>query len=896
MAMNPHDTRSEAMSRGRRFSVGANVVLSVVLAAALLFAVNAFCSLRNVRKDLATAGNYGLSDRTKRIVEGTEGGIRISTVYPPKEDDAKQQEYIIRLQDYCDELRRFSNKIEVVSVVSSSQREKLVSRISETFGGEAGKHKEALDAFGKLGAELETELKQRHDEVRTLMDGDTWLGDFPLFANIAAVMQSDIETLKKASQEINELTPAGGIPKYADATAKAKTALTEIKGHLKAIGGRLGELAALAQETAKLDSTYIAALREVAAAPDSLVASLRAAVGQENAAAPADVASALKAFADRSSEASGQLDQLVERIGTFSRKFPMVRQHPNWSAQTKMGPLVAQVEVAGVLQEIGKMLGNRRLIILGILDSGKPEQLAQELTEAREDVSALEKNAAVCKQLLTGLADRLSRVDEGSKRLLDSVAQAAFLGDRTTAIDAMEKQIDGLPELKLGSVADQLKEDNVVVVEGKSKIRVLTFAEVFPLRDSVAGPGKHAEELGHTFNGDSAISSAILAITRDKPCATIMLTFFEPPPPQQRNQFMMPPPESWIPSRALSQLRTRLEAASFKVVDWNMATTDAPPPGEEGVDNLYLLLPPPPPSQPNPFGGQPPNEKTFGEPQRQRIRDLLNNDANMVFLATWEARGGGFGGPPSTPPYGYAPLLDQDWGITVDNAKRIVWLEPDRRDPRSFGVKGQRFGHMPAGGFTDHEIGKPLRGTRFLIADSCILKPKSDLPSGVTIREVLAIPRKENYNAVSINQIVQIIDQVRQHASEGKVSFATPPETGPFDVMLTAERRDGEKGKGKIVVMAFGGSLRDDYLESPVLAEAATIRFDPPPTENADLFVNALYWLTGHPEWIGRGPLPVPRIASMNKAELNTLRIFVWGIWPAMVFLPGVLLWYVRRK
>jgi len=896
MAMNSGGRKTEAVSRGRRFSVGANVVLSIVLATALLFAVNAFCSLRNIRKDLASAGNYGLSDRTKRIIEGTEGGIRISTVYPPKEGDAKQEEYIARLQDYCDELRRFSNKVEIVNVVSIGQRERLVSRISETFGGEAGKHKEALDAFAKLRAELEADLKQRLDESRTLMDGDTWLGDFPMFANIAAAMQADLETLKKTSEEINELTPAGGIPKYADATAKAKTALTEIKGHLKAIGDRLGELAALSQESSKPDSTYIAMLREVAAAPDAIVASLRAAIGAENAAMPTDIALALKTFADRGEEAHGQLESLVERIGSFSRKFPMVRQHPNWSAQTKMGPLVAQVEVASVLQDIGRMLKNRRLVILGILDSGKPDQLVQELAEARADVSALEKNAAACHQLLTGLADRLSRVDEGSKRLLDSVAQAPFLSDKTAAIDAMEKQIDGLPELKLGSVADQLKEDNVIVVEGKNKIRVLTFQEVFPLRESVAGPGRHSEELGHTFNGDSAVSSALLAITTDKPCATIVLTSFEPPPPQQRNQFMMPPPESWVPSRALSQLRARLEAASFKVIDWNMATTDAPPPGEEGVEKLYVLLPPPPPAQPNPFGGQQPNEKVFGEPQRQKIRDLLDNDAKMVFLATWEARGGGFGGPPSTPPYGYGPLLQQDWGIDVENARRIVWLEPDRRDPKSFGVKGARFSHMPAGGFTEHEIGKPLRGTRFLINDACVLAAKSELPAGVSIRPVLAIPRKENYNAVDIDQLIQIIDQVRRPTAEGKVTFPLPPETGPFDVVLTAERRDGEKSKGKIVVIGFGGSLRDDYLESPVLAEGETIRFDPPPTENADLFVNALYWLAGHPEWIGRGPVPVPRVASMNKGELNALRVFVWAVWPAVVFLPGILLWYVRRK
>lgn len=897
MAMNSSEKKAEAMSSGRRVAIGANVAVSILAAAALLVAVNWICSLKYARKDLAAAGNYGLSERTKRIIEGTEGGIRVSTVYPPNDEDSKQQEYIARIQDYCDELRRFTSKIEVVHVVSAGQREKLVSRISETFGGEAAKHQEALGAFAKLREELEADLRERAQEARSLMDGDTWLADFPLFANIAAAMQSDLDNLKKASDEINEFTPAGGIPKYSEATNRAKMALTDVKGHLKLIGDRMGELAVLAEETSKPDSTYIAMLREVAAECDSLVASLRQAVGDDNTPPPADIAAALKAFADGGTQVSARLQALGERINAFARKFPMVKQHPNWSAQTKMGPLVAQVEVSGVLQEVGKMLENRRLLILGVLDSGKPDQSARQLTEARADVSVLEKNAAACRHLLNGLADRLSRLDDASRQMLNGARQSAFLADKVAAIDAAEKLIDDLPELKLGSVADQLKEDNVIVVEAKDKIRVLTFPEVFPFRESVAGPGQHAEQLGHMFNGDSALSSAILAITRDKPCASVVLTFFEPPAPQQRSPFMPPPPESWIPSRALSELRRRLEAASLKVVEWNMATTNEPPPAEEGVAPVYLLLPPPPPSSPNPFGGQQPNEQVFGEAQRQKIRELLDNDARMVFLASWEVRGGGFmGGPPITPPYGYGPLLDQDWGIRVDTSRRIVWLEPDRRDSNSFAVKGTRFSHMPAGGFTEHEIGKPLRGTRFLINDACVIQVKSDLPAGVKVNPVLAIPRKENYNAVDISQLVQIIDQVRQHTSEGKVTFTTPPETGPFDVMVTAERREGEKSKGKIVAIAFGDSLRDDHLQNPVLAESTTIRFDPPPTENVDLFVNALYWLTGHAEWIGRGPSPVPRVASLTKGELNGLRVFVWAVWPALVFLPGIVLWYVRRK
>lgn len=897
MAMTTDSRRADAMTRGRKIAVGANVVVSVVAAAALLVAVNWICSLKNVRRDLASAGNYGLSDRTKRVIEAADADIQLSAVYPPNEEDAKQQEYNQRLQDYCDELQRFSSKVKVTHVTSASQREKLVARISATFGGEAGKHKEALEAFDKLQTELAADLQQRLEGAKALMSGQSWLGDFPMFAKIAAAYQADLESLKKAEEEIKELTPAGGIPKYGDAATRAKTALSDVKGHLKSIDDRLSELAALADEASKPDSSYIKMLRDVAVEPRSLFASLRESVGTDDAAPPANPAAALKTFADRATQVSSRLQELVKQVDSFARKYPMVKQHPNWSAQTRIGPMIAQVEVADVLHQAGKTLENRRLLILGVIDAAQPEQLSKALADARQDVTILEQNASVCEQLLTGLADNLSRLDPASKALLDAVKQTPPFAQRLVAIEALDKQLGELPELKLGSLADQLKEDNVIVVEAKGKIRVLGFSEVFPIRESVVGAGTHAEELGRSFNGDSVLSSAILAVIRDKPVATVVLTFFEPPQPQQRNAFMPPPQESWIPSHALSSLRKRLEAANFKVVDWNMATTKEAPKPEEGTDNIYVALPPPPPSSPSPFGGAQPQEQTFGEPQRQTIRGLLANDARLVFLATWEVRGGGmFGGPPMTPPYGYAQLLEQDWGIRLDNSHRIVWLEPDRAKPDTYLVRPNRFGHMPAGGFTDSEIGKPLRGTRFLINDSCPIGVKSELPPGVTASVVLRVPRKENYIAASVDELIQIIDQVRQRSTEGRVTLANSPQLGPFDVMLTAQRKEGDKSKGQIAVLSFGASLRDDYLDNPVVAEGANLRFDPPPTEEADLFINTVYWLGGHPEWIARGPVPVPRVAQMERGQRQVIQVFVWGLWPVVVFVPGIVLWYVRRR
>lgn len=123
-----------------------------------------------------------------------------------------------------------------------------------------------------------------------------------------------------------------------------------------------------------------------------------------------------------------------------------------------------------------------------------------------------------------------------------------------------------------------------------------------------------------------------------------------------------------------------------------------------------------------------------------------------------------------------------------------------------------------------------------------------------------------------------------------------PPAHGPFDVMVTAERSADGKSKGKIALVSFGASVRDDYLRQPVMGEGQQLRLEPPPTENVDLFVNALYWLTGQTQLISRGPVPVPRIEPIASADLKALRVFVWAVWPALVFAPGLILWYVRRR
>lgn len=900
MAMKTGEQHTEGMTAGRRWAIGANVIIAILAAAGLLVAINWISSLKNYRQDVARFENYGLSDRTKRILDDYQEPIQVWALYAPNAADEKQRGYVNRLQDYCDELMRYAPppRVQVTYVSTQDEREQLVARISTTSGAEATKHQEALTAFTALREDLDGEIARRLEEGTILMSGDSWLSDFPLFTSVVTTLRSDRDALQKAADEIKELMPAGGIPKYGEATAKAKQALTDVKGHFEAIDQRMGELSALAEEATKPDSVHIAMLRQVAAEANQIVAALRTLVGEPDAPLPADPASVLRAFKEQCDQVSNRLDALVRQVDEFAGKFPIVKQHASWRAQVRMGPMSMQLEVADVLAQAGQTLGQARLAVLNVLDREDTQQLTDTLVGVRRSAAQLEQNATACQQLLTDVAARLSKVDAASKGMLDASRGGALLAEKVKAVDGLMKEFEALPELKLGTVADQLKEENVLVIEARDKIRVLSFAEVFPSRESIAGPSDDSEEAGRTFNGDSAISSAILALTQAHPFATVVLTSYEPPAPPQRGPFSPPSPQSWIPSRALSPLRQRLEAANFKVVDWNLASPESEmPKPEEGTESIYVLLPPAGDAQANPFMQQQQPQEKFGEKERKKIRDLLDQDARMVFLGTWEvASGGMFGGPPTTPLYGYGPLLEQDWGITVDNKRRIVWIEPDRQKADTLMVVPRRFSHMPVGGFTQQPIGAAMRGTRFLINDACPIQVREEPPPGVKIESVLMVPARENYVAARLPEIIEIVDELKRFENEGRITLTPYPAHGPFDVMVAAERTEGHQSKGKIVVLGFGASLREDHLMNPVVASGAgdALRLEPPATESVDLFINSLYWLQGRPEYIARGPAPVPQVAPISRR--NLLQAFAYVIWPLAACVPGVVVWLVRRR
>ena len=67
--------RRFATARARRVFFGTNVAVMILAAIVLLVFVNWIAARRHIRRDLASMGAYGLSERTKKIIDQCPGPV-----------------------------------------------------------------------------------------------------------------------------------------------------------------------------------------------------------------------------------------------------------------------------------------------------------------------------------------------------------------------------------------------------------------------------------------------------------------------------------------------------------------------------------------------------------------------------------------------------------------------------------------------------------------------------------------------------------------------------------------------------------------------------------------------------------------------------------------------------
>ncbi len=562
--------------------------------------------------------------------------------------------------------------------------------------------------------------------------------------------------------------------------------------------------------------------------------------------------------------------------------------------------LVTAIDLPDVLAMVEQDLSKRRDEIGAVLrQEQETHRLKAYLETVRQIVQMRAADLNKAAKALSTIFEDMRSVDPNSQQLLDQAKAEPPYAEQIEQLSDIGKRIEELPKLDLADIDRELEKPNVIVVETvkkdddgseTGKVRVVSFDDVWPQADRVPRFDRNEDEVERIFNGDAAVSAAVLGLSYDKPFATVVIAYFEPEPDPRMRQMGARPQTGPIPSFRVTTLRKRLEEANFKVKNWNLAAEDKAPEPEEGTTNVYVFLPPA--AAPPQYMRQP-QAKQFGDKEIGLVQDVLADGGRGVFLANWQPPLAGPWGPMGPAQYGYDTMLRDQWGVEVKFTIRVIRGIRDPRDPNRFMLGLERWSYLRLNSFTDQPVGKPLKARRLMMTDVCPVEPIEKPPPGVTVESLLTVPGAPEY--WGDRNPIQTISELKQ---TGRASKTDDDLRSPFSVAVSATKDNGQdKKRSKIVVLGNGISLVDGYLDQkvPRLGIKGQITFDPPPAANADLLVNALYWLVDREDLIASGPETLPQIGEVS----DTGRAALWTVtilWALVPLIGGGAVLLVRRK
>ncbi len=885
----------------RRLKYGTNVLIMCLAALVVVIFLNVISFKKHYRKDLAVAGVYQPSDRTKRIVQAAKGPVTLTSVYTGRDEENSRDKYFPAVQDFLQELSLYAPaKVKVEHVSTDAAKAELLARIQGKYSGQAKEYKSLIDDFGTFSTDIsavqnapatQPALKQSLLEISAALNAENaYLAGFPQVADLQAKLTRNLQTIADGQDEIKRLTKASGMPRYSEAKDKITQLLDQLKETVTTGQKDLQSIADLSR--AGSDEFFKTAPARMQQMMD-LVKAVQATVGDpQDTNLPTDPHAAMQAYAQQAQKASTWLHEEATRQEDLAKKYPAVGEMPNWLAKVRSG-IVEQVVPLPVLvrSQIADEQTNLRQQVRQILQmSDVPaDRIAAVIRELR-NISAqqIEIAKAVSTQI-NNISAKLTKVDSASQAVLEQAKAGAWQAGLVTRIDDMKARITKLPEIKLSEVSDKLETPNAVIAETAEKVEVLSFDDVWPQSEPMRNmtPGQAPRRV---FNGDTAITGAILSLSQP-PVATVIFTHYMGEVPQQMRQFM-PPQTGSIPYEQLNTLRQQLTKANFIVKEWNLAKELTSPAADKDTKAIYVFLPPP---QDMPMPG-PQNQPKFGDAQQAKVKEVLDKGAPAIFLCRWEppARTAFFM-QPTEPKYAYEDLLKSKYGIEVSYKFRTVFGIPEQRTPGYYGVNVQRWGYMPLNDFSDMPIGKSLQGRRVLMLDVCPVTRTAQTPDGVKIDTILTTPNRDEYWAAG--DVMKLVQQVVSDREKGGLVSKQPGDKpSPFPVALAVT---SDKNEPIAVVLGTGGSVLDGYLGERVPrigGKNDRLSFDPPPTANADLVVNSVLWLSGRADLIGAGPVILPPVGRIPDAQLAFIRGLVWILMPALVLAAGAAVFAVRRR
>ncbi len=900
----PKDTATNrhegfATAGQRRMKYGTNVLIMCLAALAVVIFLNVITFKKHWRRDLATAGVSQPSDRTKRVVDQLEKPVTLTTVYTGIGQENDREKYFPAVEDFLRELSLYApGKVKISHVRSDAAKAELLARVQTSSSGQAGQYRDLIDEFDRfVAAATDTQAPASQPSLRqselaltaALGAENGYLADFPQAADLQVKLTRDLQTLGDARDEVRRLVTATGLPRYTEAKDKIRETLDQMRLTLDAGQQDLASIAKMSQAAG--DEFF----QDVSERMDEMVAKVREVqdtVGlPEDQGLPEDPRAALQAYAKETIRTALYLNNEARRQEDLAGKYPALTEMPSWLARIQGGVIEQVVPLPSLVRQIAGEQMSLRDQVRNVLamDNIAADRIAGVVRQIRSYSAQQVKIAEAVSQLINRLKASLGQIDPASGAVLARAEAGQWQQPLIARIDEIKTQIDALPEIKLTEIADKLeKTPNVIIAEAGEKVEVISFDDVWPQSQPL--PGAAPEDAPRrVFNGDTAITASILSLSQP-PLATVIFAHYQAEAPQQMRQFQ-PPQMGSIPYAQLEDLRQRLSRANLLVKEWNLAEQPDPPAAEQGTEPVYVFLPPP---QDLPMPGPQQKDKKFGDAQVAKVKELIEQGSRAIFLCKWEPpTRAAFFMPPSEPTYAYEDLLRDTLGVNVLYKFRTVYGVPEQRQPGSYGVNMQRWAYMPLNNFTEMAIGEPLKNRRVLMLDVCPVVAADQAPEGLAIQPILEVPKQDEYWASA--DVLQLIQQVVGDERGG----LTRKMPGDLPSGYTAALAVTSEDQPRAVVLGTGASVMNGYLGERVPrigGQDERISFDPPPTANADLVINAVMWLAGRSDLIGAGPEVLPPVEFVPQPQMAAIRGLVWFLLPGLVLVSGAGVWAVRRK
>ena len=863
-----------ASAPGSRLRYGSYVSLSVVTAIAVLAAVNMIAQKDYYRRDMETLGRFGLNDPARKIIEAVNEPVKLTCVYTSTSERTRGSDFRPRVLELLGEMSEANGNVEMDNATNDAAKARVVDRLRKKLGGSADEHVKFLEQFVAAAGDIVTSTRNAQEQWASLPD-DSYLALWGLTTEAARRLGSRADRIQRINVRIGGELKGGGVPDYAGLAE-------EVAGELKTIGAVLGNIDLLVLRIATIPGAVDANRKD---ALGNIVKSLTAASSMlvalnstDSPDAPADPGEALKEFVAAAAKAAAQL----RRTGTSLNQLGGANAEDLLSnasccrttVMTQMGKVPVSVGqfCTIILREIEKQR-NRADNVAKLANVEHQAEFAVGMRKPVGDIIQLIRQmGSTAREAIS----QLEEADEASKRIFALAGEDGLFKDLASRLTPLIDQADGLPQLDSSSLSADVTQDNIVIVEtggDGGKVEVVDFESVWPLKVPT-GDGPDAGK--RTFNGDSAIASKILSMTR-KPFATVLLAHI--PVPQEMARFIGPV----IGVNNLQLLRKRLVEANFDVAEWDLSQK-MPTPEAPDRHGVLLILPPSP---------------TFAPEHLARIRKAIDSGVPAVFLAQWlpPQSMGGYS-PPTSQPYKLGDYLREDWGIDVLTDYLVMPAVSDETIPGKFKLNLDRFRYLPLSTFTDHPIGKPLGAQRVLWSCLCPVVAIDPVPQGVKVESLLGVPAGQE-TTWATNNVLKLSRQLSSEGSNISPDYDGGDIRAGFDVAVAATRIAGEKTRpARIVVLGIGAGVVDGYLGGRVIktdSRGANTMLDPPGA-NATLVANSIYWLTGHDQYITTGPVNIKPVELITRTKMYALWALCVFCVPAGILAGGGIVMFVRRR